>query len=82
MTTAEAAVNFLANPGRELAREVEGETWHRYPIRTHFVELGENYFELVERYVLPFYLEGDILSISEKIITQLSQLKLASKPLM
>ncbi|MBS4008215.1 MAG: F420-0--gamma-glutamyl ligase [Clostridium sp.] len=69
MTTAEAAVNFLANPGRELAREVEGETWHRYPIRTHFVELGENYFELVERYVLPFYLEGDILSISEKIIT-------------
>lgn len=69
MTTGAAAVKFLANPGRELARQVEGETWHRYPIRTHFVELGENYFELVERYVLPFYLEGDILSISEKIIT-------------
>ncbi|MBT9168721.1 MAG: hypothetical protein DDT19_02069 [Syntrophomonadaceae bacterium] len=69
MTTGEAAVKFLPNLGRELAREVEGETWHRYPIRTHFVELGENYFELVERYVLPFYLEGDVLSISEKIIT-------------
>ncbi|MBS3897949.1 MAG: F420-0--gamma-glutamyl ligase [Dethiobacter sp.] len=69
MATAETAVKFVANPGRELAREVEGETWYRYPIRTHFVELGENYFELVERYVLPFYLAGDILSISEKIIT-------------
>jgi F420-0:gamma-glutamyl ligase-like protein len=69
MSTAEAAVKFPANPGRELAREVEGETWYRYPIRTHFVELGENYFELIERYVLPFYLAADILSISEKIIT-------------
>ena len=68
MSTAEAAVKFPANPGRELAREVEGETWYRYPIRTHFVELGENYFELIERYVLPFYLAGDILSISEKNI--------------
>lgn len=69
MTTLEAVAELKANPGRELARVVEGQTWHRYPIRTHFVELGENYFDLIEQYVCPHYQDGDILSISEKVIT-------------
>jgi hypothetical protein len=69
MTTNGAAVGFSANPGRELIREVDGQLYYRYPIRTHFVELGEDYFELIERYVSPHYRPGDIISISEKIIT-------------
>ena len=60
MTTDGAAIELKANPGRELAREVDGKVFHRYPVRTHFVEVGENYLELVEKYVVPHYHEGDI----------------------
>ena len=42
--------------------------YERYAIQTHFIEEGEDYLALVEKYVLPLYREGDILSISEKII--------------
>lgn len=68
MTTAGATVELQANPGRELAREVDGQVFHRYPVRTHFVEVGENYLDLVEKYVVPHYQEGDILSMGEKVI--------------
>lgn len=68
MTTAGAIAELRANPGRELTREVEGQLFDRYPIRTHFVEVGESYLELVEKYVLPYYQEGDILSMGEKVI--------------
>ncbi len=68
MTTAEAAVELCPNPGRELAREVEGQVYCRYPIKTHFVEVGESYFDLIEKYALPHYKEGDILSMGEKVI--------------
>lgn len=44
--------------------------WYgRDAIPTHFVQIGEDYVELVERYVKPLYNEGDILSISEKVIS-------------
>lgn len=68
MTTDGAAIELKANPGRELAREVDGQVFHRYPVRTHFVEVGENYLELVEKYVVPHFQEGDILSMGEKVI--------------
>ena len=48
--------------------QVEGERYERYAIQTHFIERGEEYIELVARYVSPLYQEGDILAISEKII--------------
>jgi hypothetical protein len=66
--TAEAIAELRANPGRELAREVDGQSFHRYPVRTHFVEVGESYLDLVEKYVLPHYHDGDILSMGEKVI--------------
>lgn len=46
------------------------EPHERYSIKTHFVGVGENYIELVEKYVSPFVnKEADILYISEKIIS-------------
>lgn len=68
MTTAGAVAELKANPGHEIARDVEGQTFYRYPIRTHFVEVGESYLDLVEKYALPYYQEGDILSMGEKVI--------------
>lgn len=49
--------------------EVEGRKFERYGIKTHFIEPGEDYGGLMERYVLPFAEEGDIVSVSEKIVS-------------
>lgn len=50
-------------------REVEGRRFERYAVKTHFVERGEDYIELVRRYVLPIYQPGDIVSLGEKVIS-------------
>lgn len=61
-------MEFIANENKSVEIESNGVIYERHAIQTHFVELGENYVELVERYVKPLYEEGWILSISEKII--------------
>lgn len=43
--------------------------FERFAIQTHFVERGESYLELMNKYVSPLYEEGDVLSISEKVIS-------------
>lgn len=58
-----------ANENKKLEIEVEGGMYNRYAIQTHYVQIGEDYLELIKKYVLPYYKEGDILSISEKIIS-------------
>ena len=50
-------------------REVEGSRFERYAVKTHFVERGDDYIELVRRYVLPIYQPGDIVSLGEKVIS-------------
>ena len=50
-------------------RECNGRRLERYAIQTHFIEEGESYVELIRHYVLPLYKKGDILSISEKVIS-------------
>jgi F420-0:gamma-glutamyl ligase-like protein len=61
-------MDLQANEGRKLEIKVGDKKYNRYPIKTHFIEMGEDYIELVRKYVLPYYKEGDILSISEKVI--------------
>lgn len=58
-----------ANKSKNVAIVVEGEVYLRYAIGTHYVQIGENYIELIKKYVDKYYQEGDILSISEKIIS-------------
>ncbi|HBN81449.1 MAG TPA: F420-0--gamma-glutamyl ligase [Ruminococcaceae bacterium] len=48
---------------------VNGTEYKRYAIQTHFVERGESYLDLIAKYVVPLYEPGDILSMSEKIIS-------------
>ncbi|MDD3692295.1 MAG: coenzyme F420-0:L-glutamate ligase [Oscillospiraceae bacterium] len=50
-------------------REVDGIRYERYAVKTHFIERGEDYIEVVRRYVSPLYKPGDIVSISEKVIS-------------
>jgi hypothetical protein len=46
-----------------------GIAYRRLAIQTHFVERRESYIDLAERYVKPLVQPGDILSLSEKIIS-------------
>lgn len=46
-----------------------GTEFERMAIQTHFVQRRESYLELINKYVAPIYEKGDILSISEKVIS-------------
>lgn len=61
-------MEFKANEGKRVEIQVGARRFDRNAIQTHFVEIGEDYIELVKKYVVPLYEEGDILSMSEKII--------------
>ncbi len=61
-------MEFRANDGKNVEIQAMGRTWARHAIQTHFVTVGESYIDLMERYVKPVYQEGDILSMSEKVI--------------
>ena len=50
-------------------RNVEGTDFQRYAVATHFVQRGEDYIEVLRRYISPLYKEGDIISMSEKVIS-------------
>ena len=45
-----------------------GRQYDRYAIQTHFIEVGEDQAEIVRRYVLPLYREGDVLSFGAKVM--------------
>ena len=61
-------MEFHANAGKAVEITVAGKRYARHAITTHFVEVGESYIDLIERYVKPLYQPGDILSSSEKVI--------------
>ncbi|MCL2884525.1 MAG: F420-0--gamma-glutamyl ligase, partial [Oscillospiraceae bacterium] len=50
-------------------REVNNTRYERYAVATHFIECGEDYIEVLRRYVTPLYRPGDIVSLSEKVIS-------------
>ncbi|MDD4716285.1 MAG: F420-0--gamma-glutamyl ligase, partial [Oscillospiraceae bacterium] len=61
-------MEFLSNDGKQIQIQMDGEVYARHIIKTHFVKIGEDYLALIDQYVKPLYQEGDLLSISEKVI--------------
>lgn len=61
-------MEFQANEGKSINIEAGGKCYARHAIQTHFVQVGESYIDLMNQYVAPLYQEGDILSMSEKVI--------------
>ncbi|GAB4284472.1 MAG: hypothetical protein Kow0081_1680 [Candidatus Dojkabacteria bacterium] len=57
------------NKGRELYSEVNGKRYLRIPIQTHFIELGENLHEIIEKYAAQHLKENDVLCIATKIVS-------------
>lgn len=62
-------MEFKANPNRNVEIQVEGKTYLRSVIKTHYIQIGEDYNKIINDYVKPVYEPGDIVSISEKIIS-------------
>lgn len=62
-------MKFYANEGKPIGIEAEGKWYLRHAIHTHRIRVGEDCVGLVRRYVAPVYRPGDILSISEKIVS-------------
>ncbi len=62
-------MEFTANDKKNVAIETSTGVYDRCAIQTHFIQIGEDYNELVERYVKPLWQEGDLLAISEKIVS-------------
>ena len=61
-------MEFKTNPNKKVEIKVGENTYKRHAIETHYVQIGENYVDIIEKYVKPIYEDGDIISISEKII--------------
>lgn len=53
--------------GKKISTQ-EGEIYIRYAVKTHFINPGEDYIDIIKKYVSGIYMKGDIVSISEKII--------------
>lgn len=62
-------MNFVSNSGRNIEIKVDGEVFLRHAIKTKFVTSNDNYIDIVREYVSKIYEKGDIISISEKIIS-------------
>lgn len=62
-------MEFTANKNKNVSIETSTGTYDRCAIHTHFIEIGEDYNELVERYVKPYWQEGDLLAVAEKIVS-------------
>ncbi|MCI8554057.1 MAG: F420-0--gamma-glutamyl ligase [Clostridiales bacterium] len=50
-------------------RAVGGVRYERYAVKTHFIERGEDYVGIVRRYLSPLCQPGDVVTISEKVIS-------------
>ena len=50
-------------------REVENVRYERYGVKTHFIGRGEDYIEILRKYVLPVYEQGDVVTLGEKVIS-------------
>ena len=61
-------INYEMTGDKKVEIEVNGKKYLRKAIKTHFVKQGESYLDIIEKYVVPYYKEGDFISISEKII--------------
>lgn len=60
-------MEFYHNPGKPAVIELEEGRFVRHAIQTPFVEVGTDYLELFQRYVLPLYQNGDLVAVSEKV---------------
>ncbi len=64
MTTGE----LKPNEGKFIEIDIDGQKVARYPIKTHVIKVGDKIDDCVDKYVAPYWREGDWVFISEKIV--------------
>lgn len=62
-------MEFVSNEGKNIEIEAGGETYLRHAIKIRFITTKDSYIDVLKEYVSDIYEEGDIISISEKIIS-------------
>ena len=62
-------MDFQPNTGKKLIAEINGKKWARYPIKTHFITEKDNLEEILEKYILPYLENGDVVCLGQKIIS-------------
>lgn len=62
-------MKFVANEGKNIEIEVGDNIYLRHAIKTRFINTNDNYVDVMKEYVSNIYQDGDIVSISEKIIS-------------
>ena len=67
--TLEAGMKFVANEGKSVEIKVSDDIYLRHAIQTRFITINDDYIDIMREYVMGIYQEGDIISISEKIIS-------------
>jgi len=63
------ARKLRVNRGKRLAVEVGGRAYARIPIKTHVVTAADDIVDVVRRYAVPLLHPGDVLVISEKVVS-------------
>lgn len=58
----------VSNPGKNLVVEINGKSFARIPIKTHFIGSEDKIDDVIERYVLPFLQPLDMVAFGQKII--------------
>ncbi len=62
-------MNFEANDGKSVFIRAGGHTFIRHAIKTRFITEGDELSDVIREYVSGIYEDGDILSMSEKIVS-------------
>ena len=62
-------MKFVANKNKNVEIKVDNEIYLRHAIKTKFITTNDNYIDVIRKYVSNIYEKGDILSISEKVIS-------------
>ena len=62
-------MEFFANEGKQVEIEVGEEIFLRHAIRTRFITPQDHYIDILKEYAASIYQDGDLVSISEKIIS-------------
>jgi hypothetical protein len=56
------------NPGKTLERDINGERYLRLPIKTKVITEADDLMQLLDEYLKPNLIKGDLIFVSEKIV--------------
>lgn len=62
-------MEFVSNNEKNIEINVGKDIYLRHAIKTRFINTKDNYIDVIKEYVSKVYEKGDIISISEKIIS-------------